>query len=108
MTVQDVSFYSDGLRLDGLLHQRPGGGRAPVLLVCSGLHGLKEWVPAKWAPYALAAGFHVFAFDYRGFGTSEGERGRMLPDEEVRDAVHALDVLKGLDEVDFASIALLG
>ena len=47
MTVQDVSFYSDGLRLDGLLHQRPGGGRAPVLLVCSGLHGLKEWVPAK-------------------------------------------------------------
>src|SRR5918995_1507470 len=59
MTVQDISFYSDGLRLDGLLHQRPGGGRAPVLLVCSGLHGLKEWVPAKWAPYALAAGFDV-------------------------------------------------
>ena len=32
----------------------------------------------------------------------------MLPDEEVRDAVHALDVLKGHDEVDPERIALLG
>jgi uncharacterized protein len=108
MTIRDVSFYSDGLKLDGLLHVSAEGRKAPMLVVCSGLHGLKEWVPSKWAPAALATGFHVFAFDYRGFGTSEGQRGRILPEEEVRDAVHALDFLKGLDEVDPERIAMLG
>jgi pimeloyl-ACP methyl ester carboxylesterase len=108
MRTREVAFHSDGLRLDGLLHVNPAGKKAPVLVVCSGLHGLKEWVPSKWAPAALSAGFHVFAFDYRGFGTSEGERGRMLPEEEIRDTLHALDFLKGCEEVDPERIAVLG
>jgi pimeloyl-ACP methyl ester carboxylesterase len=108
MTVQELSFYSDGLRLGARLHVSPAGSKGPVLVVCSGLHGLKEWVPSRWAPAALSAGFHVFAFDYRGFGTSEGQRGRILPEEEVRDTVHAFDFLKGLAEVDPERMAVLG
>jgi pimeloyl-ACP methyl ester carboxylesterase len=103
-----LTFYSDGYRLDGILHLSKPKERRPVLMVCSGLHGLKEWVPAKWAPYALDAGFHCFAFDYRGFGSSEGERGRIFPHEEIRDTIHALDFLRTLDEVDEARIAVLG
>jgi pimeloyl-ACP methyl ester carboxylesterase len=101
------TFYSDGVRLDGLLH-RNSDACAPTVVVCSGLHGLKEWVPAKWAPYFLRAGFHCFAFDYRGFGASEGQRGRMLPSEEISDTLAALDYLRTLDGVDAEHIALLG
>jgi pimeloyl-ACP methyl ester carboxylesterase len=100
-------FYSDGIRLEGLLHRRKDA-RAPTVVVCSGLHGLKEWVPAKWAPYFLQAGLHCFAFDYRGFGTSAGVRGRMLPSEEISDTLAALDYLRTLDSVDADRIALLG
>lgn len=108
MKTRKLSFYSDGLRLDALLQRAEGDVKAPILVVCSGLHGLKEWVPGKWAPYALKAGFQCFAFDYRGFGTSQGERGRIFPAEQVRDTIHALDFIRGLEGVDVNRIAILG
>jgi alpha-beta hydrolase superfamily lysophospholipase len=39
--------------------------------------------PAKlWGTFT-AAGDACFAFDYRGFGTGHGERGHVLPQEQL-------------------------
>jgi hypothetical protein len=38
-------------------------------------------------------GYTMLSFDYRGFGGSEGERSRLLPQEQVEDAVCALEYL---------------
>ena len=35
-----------------------------------------------WGAFT-AAGNVCFAFDYRGFGTGDGERGRVLPQERL-------------------------
>ena len=111
MRTRRCEFYSDGIRLEGLL-QLPkditsAGTRATIVL-CSGFQGLKELIPAKlWEPLT-DAGYACFAFDYRGFGTSEGERGRVLPREQVEDIRSAVTFLQQQHEVDPERIGLIG
>lgn len=104
-------FFSDGIRLEGLLHL-PDGARSdrrlPVVLLCSGFQGLKELIPARlWGPFT-DAGYACFAFDYRGFGTSDGERGRVLPREQVEDVQNAITLLQQQPELDPERIGLVG
>lgn len=111
MQTRGCEFYSDGVRLEGLL-QLPDGasaaGTRPVVLLCSGFQGLKELIPAKlWGPLT-GAGYACFAFDYRGFGTSDGERGRVLPREQVEDVRNAITLLEQQPEIDPRRIGLLG
>jgi uncharacterized protein len=104
-----LAFYSDRIRLEGLL-QLPDDAAGPrsAVLLCSGFQGLKEIIPAKlWAPLT-GAGFACFAFDYRGFGSSGGERGRVIPAEQVEDVRGALTLVQQRTEVDPARVALLG
>lgn len=111
MDMRQFEFYSDGVRLKGLLQlppNRSAGDRLPVVLLCSGFQGLKELIPAKlWGPFT-AAGYACFAFDYRGFGGSEGERGRVLPMEQVEDIMSAVTLLQQLPELDPERIGVLG
>lgn len=109
LQAHEVRFESDGLRLDGLVHHR-GDQRPPfpVAVICSGFQGLKEIIPTKlWAPLT-AAGMACFSFDYRGLGTSKGERGRIIPAEQVRDVRSALTFLEGSPIIDPTRIALVG
>lgn len=111
MHTRSLEFYSDGIRLAGLL-QLPDGAQPaqgwPVVPLCSGFQGLKELIPAKlWAPFT-AAGYACFAFDYRGFGGSDGERGRVLPQEQVEDVVNAVSFLRQQPDLDCDRIGFLG
>jgi hypothetical protein len=47
-------------------------------------------------------------FDYRGCGDSEGERGRVIPVEEVADARNAVTYMAERTDVDPDAIALCG
>lgn len=111
MQRRPVTFYSDGIRLEGFI-LTPDGSRSDeprkTVLINSGLFGLKEWVPARWWPQFLDAGFTCMAFDYRGFGTSDGERGRIDPEEQIRDVSNAVTFLSAQPEVDASAIGALG
>ena len=111
MTKRDVEFFSQGIRLEGYLvtpdGATPEGGR-PTVIILSGLNGVKEWVPPRWYPLMVEAGLNVFTFDYRGFGTSDGERGRLIPEEEVQDALSALDFVVQQPEVAADRVGVLG
>ena len=79
-----------------------------MVVLCSGFQGLKELIPAKfWGPFT-DAGYACFAFDYRGFGTSDGERGRMLPLEQVEDVQNAVTLLQQQSELNPRQIGLVG
>ena len=111
MQTRRCDFYSDGVRLEGLL-QLPERSRSaaghPAIVLCSGFQGLKELIPAKfWGPFTTA-GYACYAFDYRGFGTSDGERGRVLPLEQVEDVQNALTWLQQQPELNPRQIGLLG
>jgi alpha-beta hydrolase superfamily lysophospholipase len=111
MLTRALSFFSDRIRLDGLLQLPDGlmpGERRPAIVLCSGFQGLKELIPAKlWGPLT-EAGFVCFAFDYRGLGTSAGERGRIIPVEQVADVKATVTAVQQQPEVDRTRIGLVG
>lgn len=111
MHTRPMTFFSDGLRLDGLLQLPEGPMPAsgwPVVVFCSGFQGLKELIPGKFWDVLTAAGIACFSFDYRGFGTSDGERGRMIPMEQVEDVVNAVTRISQETEIDAGRLALVG
>ncbi len=111
MTRRHLPFFSSGLRLDADLHLPEDGGAGapyPVVIACSGYQGQKIIHPERFARALNPLGYAVLAFDYRGFGLSEGERGRLVPQEWVEDVRAGVDRLVSVDDVDFSRLALLG
>lgn len=110
MRTDEVTFFSDGVRLHGYLH-RPdsGGGRLPFITQGPGWMGLAD---AKlYQPYHQAftdAGFAVLIFDYRGFGASEGDRGTLSPAWQLADWRNAIAYMRGRDDIDATRGAVFG
>jgi alpha-beta hydrolase superfamily lysophospholipase len=111
VTAKPLPFFSDGFRLDADLHLPEDAGAGapyPVLVAASGYQGLKVLHPERFARALTPLGYAVLAFDYRAFGASEGERGRLAPQEWVQDVRAAVDRLAGCETVDGTRIGLLG
>ncbi len=106
---RDVSFTSDGLTLEGILHL-PDATPAPGLVVCHPhpQHGGDMWnnVVTAVCQTALAAGVAALRFNFRGTGRSEGayDGGR----GEQEDVAAALSYLRSLAEIDARRVALAG
>ena len=64
--------------------------------------------PARFARALVKHGFACLTFDYRGFGTSEGPRGMLVPQEQVEDVRAATAFVASLPEIDRTQIALIG
>lgn len=105
------SFYSAGIRLAANVHLpndlRHGESRAGVVL-CHGFGGIRKHVLPMVAQVFADAGYVVLRFDYRGFGDSEGTRGRIVPMEQVEDIRSALTYLAAQPEVDPERIGVYG
>jgi uncharacterized protein len=108
-TVPVQFFSANGARLAGTLTlPARNGERAPAVLLCQGLSGVKDLVLPEVAARLAATGFASLAFDYRGYGESEGEHGWILPDERVADALHAFAYLAQRTEVDPQRMGIYG
>jgi len=107
-----VGFYSNGHRLSGILRipeEFKDGEKKPGIVVCHGFAAFKEMVPLPQVATAFTeAGYVTLTFDYRGFGTSEGPRWRLIPMEEVEDIRNAITFLQSRPEVDKEKIGLWG
>ena len=112
MSQENVSFMSDGLKLQGILHLPEGaspGKKYPAFMVLHGFgsnkgsHGCEE--PSKmFAEW----GYAMLRFDMRGCGDSEGERGNLICQEQVRDVSNALTFLQGHPNIDPDRIGCMG
>ncbi|BCJ42677.1 hypothetical protein GCM10010168_05810 [Actinoplanes ianthinogenes] len=91
---ETVTFFSEGLRLSGVLRTAPGN-RAVVLT--GPFTGVKEQVVADYAERLTAAGITTLAFDHRGFGASEGRRAHEDSQGKLADLRAAVGVLDGYD-----------
>jgi len=109
---KEISFTSDGLKIEGVLHipddMKPGEKRAAVVV----LHGFGS---NKNGGISMAAtelfeklGYVTLRFDMRGCGDSEGERGRVICLEQVKDTQAAINFLETQDCVIKTSIGVMG
>lgn len=111
MRTQDIHFYSGpGLRLAGRLYlPDPARDLHAGAVFCLGFGGTQEGTPVGLCTLMAEAGYTMLSFDYRGFGASEGRRALLLPQEQVEDAVTALEYLATrVPHVDPARIGLYG
>jgi fermentation-respiration switch protein FrsA (DUF1100 family) len=70
MTPTTTTFLSGGDPVDAW--HFAGAPDRPVVVMAHGLAGTKDSGLAEFATPLAAAGYHVLAFDYRGFGASGG------------------------------------
>jgi len=111
MQTERVTFFSDGLKLDGSFYFPDDADHAtpqPLVIACSGFTGLNSIHPARFARYLTARGHACFGFDYRGFARSEGEPGRVILEEQVQDIIHATAFAASDERIDDNQIVLLG
>lgn len=111
MRTESRTFFSDDLKLDAafmLPDDDDNTSPQPLVIPCSGFTGLMKIHPARFARSLTAAGERCFVFDYRGFADSEGDRGRVVLEEQVRDIRHAIAYASTDERVDGDRIILLG
>ena len=98
-TIENISFFSDGVKLKGYLHL-PSTNRPPVVI---GSHGLYS---SSSSPKQIALadqcnrfGIAYFRFDHRGCGSSEGKfEGVTSLEARCRDLVDAVTVITGTSD----------
>lgn len=111
MVNERVYFYSEGARLAGLLYLPEtlnNSAKSAGIVLCHGFTGVKESILPQYAEAFANAGFVSLTFDYHGFGDSDGQRGRLLWQEQVTDIVNAITYLSTRPEVDPLRIGLWG
>lgn len=69
-------------------------GNLPVIILCHGFCGIQEILLPPFAEAFTRAGFCTVTFDYRGFGASAGERGRLEPAMQIEDILTVTDWVK--------------
>jgi len=104
-----VHFYSDGLRLRGVLvTPRERAGNLPAVIASHGWSGAVNFRVLPLAGRLAQRGYAVLALDHRGFGGSEGARLRCDPCEQVRDVSNAATYLASIPGVDASALAVMG
>lgn len=106
-TYREISFSSHGTRCSGWHFRADGGGARPVVVMAHGFGGTKDSGLAPFSERFAEAGIDVLAFDYRGFGASDGEpRQTISLERQIADFHSAIAAAQDLPDVD--GIALWG
>ncbi len=107
---QDLTFTSGGVACAAWFY--PGGNddqKTPVVVMGHGIGGTKDSGLDPYARALQAAGYAVFAFDYRGFGGSEGvPRQRVSMRNQISDYHAACEAAVRQRGVDPKSVVLWG
>lgn len=107
MRTEEVTFFSEGDRIHGLLRHPPDPNGAGIVQG-PGFLGLRhQRLYARYHETFCAAGYTVLVIDYRGFGDSEGEP-MLDPARQVEDIRNAITFLETRDEVDSDRLGLYG
>jgi len=80
----------------------------PVIILCHGFCGIQKILLPEFVGAFNQAGFATITFDYRGFGDSEGERGRLVPAMQIADILSVVDWARQQPGLDPDRVGLWG
>lgn len=110
VTSRPVSFDSNGAKLKGVLYTpKDSSAPLPAVIVTGAWTTVKEQMPGTYARELASRGYAALAFDFTGWGESEGSP-RFVEDPTVKTAdIHAAtEFLASLEEIDANAISGLG
>ena len=103
-SLEEIPFHSmDGVRLHGWILRPPCPPKGTVLFFHGNAENMSTHVNAVL--WLVKAGYLVFAFDYRGYGTSDGTPD--IPGVN-RDGVAALDLAFHIRGVEGGGVVVIG
>lgn len=109
---EEIFYYSDGLKIAAHLYApedwRKGDAARPAVVCLHGYSGMKEVYGMDVPRRLREEGFFVLAPDHRGFGKSEGERGRQRPLEQAQDVYDAVTWMETVEGVDPERVGIYG
>jgi dienelactone hydrolase len=110
MEREEVRFPVGGEQCAALLvRPRGGDGQVPAVVLGTGISCVRDQGLDAFAERFAAAGYAALAFDYRHFGTSDGEPRRLVSNALQReDWRAALSFCRSLEGVDASRVALWG
>jgi dipeptidyl aminopeptidase/acylaminoacyl peptidase len=102
----DVSFDSDGVKMAATFYTKDGAtNKMPGIVLGHGFAGARY---PKMSAYLADLGYGVLSIDFRGYGLSGGERGRVIPREQVNDFRNSVTYLANRPEIDPERIGIIG
>lgn len=112
MAVKTVTYFSEGTVVVADLFtpdEMIVGKKYPAIAVCQGFTGTRASpVNSAIGAALIKEGYVIISFDYRGWGDSGGERGRLAPLEQVDDIRNTITFLETLEFIDMARVGLIG
>ena len=109
---EEVNYCSDGLKIAAYLYKpkdwKAGDSPRPAVICLHGYTGMKEIYGLDVPRELCEAGYFALAPDHRGFGKSEGVRGRHRPLEQAQDVHDGITFLQTVEGVDPERIGLYG
>lgn len=112
ITQMKLPFLDDflALRLYACQEQSGNDGAwpAPVIVMCHDFCGVQEMLLPEVAHTFARAGYVIVTFDYRGFGESTGERGRLVVARQQEDIRAVINWVHNNPLLDESRIALWG
>lgn len=108
--VLPVNFLSNDINIAGNIYlpDLASDKKLPGIILCQGFAATKEMLLPAYAEKFAEAGYVALTFDYRGFGESGGELGKLVPSLQIEDIKNAVTYLSSLDNVDANRIGLWG
>jgi dienelactone hydrolase len=110
IATEAVRFDSNGVALKGTVYKPSNlDSPAPAVIVTGAWTTVKEQMPGAYARELAERGFVALAFDFTGWGESEGDR-RYVEDPAVKtaDILAATEYMVSRADVDSARLAGLG
>lgn len=108
---ESIVLTNKGQKIFAILHRPLSDSKYPAILMCHGLGGHKTGkyrLYVNLAERLAKASIATLRIDFRGSGDSEGEFAEMTLEEEVSDALKALEFLSQDPHVDPDRIGICG
>lgn len=105
----DVNFVSQGERCDGWLYLPEQSEPHPCIVIAHGIGAIRQVRLAAYAERFVQAGYAVLTFDYRHWGTSEGQPRFLCSIPRQHADIHAaIDWVRQNPQLDSERVALFG
>jgi len=106
---KEIQFDSNGLVCRGWLITQPGDKKSPCIIMAHGFNGVKELRLDAYAERSADAGYQALVFDYRHYGSSDGEPRQVLDIKKQQQDWHAaIQYARSIPDVDTDKIILWG